>query len=124
MNKLKTLLSKLFSIFKTEVIEIPRPKEAEPPTSEPKPEHVQKGIVTGTSVYDVRIQLEKLREARIKEEFLPSPQTKRITRTHGYIPPAEQHRDAISKAMKGKGGSTYYRKVIKTSPKIKIEEKD
>jgi hypothetical protein len=122
MNKLKTLLSKFFSIFKTEkVIEIPSSKETEPPTPEPKEDT---GEWNDETCYQTWKELAKTLEEQTKQTFLPVPKTKRITRTHGYIPPAEQHRDAISKAMKGKGGSARYRKTIKTSPKIKIEEED
>jgi len=114
-------LKSLFAFKPKEVREVPRSEEAELPTPEPKPEKVHKGIVSATSVGDVRFQLEKLREQRIKEELLPSPETKRKTHTHSYTPPAEQHRDSISKFMKGKASNRYL-KTIKQSPKIKIEE--
>ena len=87
----------------------------------PKPEHLQKGIVTAASVQDIRMQLEKAKEESARKQFLPEPKTHRITRTHGYVPPAERHRDAISKTMKGKASRSYL-KTIKRSPKIKIEE--
>lgn len=67
--------------------------------------------------------LKKLEEG-VKEKFLSTPKTHRLTETHSYQPPAERHRDAISKAMKGKGGSQRYRKIIKQSPKVKIEEEE
>jgi len=98
-----------------------KPAGVEPPTPEPKT--VQKGIVTATSVYEVRKELEKLREEATRKQFLPEPNTRRITHTHSYIPPAERHRDAISKAMKGKASNRYI-KTIKQSPKIKIEEEE
>jgi hypothetical protein len=88
---------------------------------EPKLEHVQKGIVSAASVQDVREQLEKAKEEQIKKEFLPEPQTHRRITSHSYMPPAERHREAISKAMKGKASSRYL-KTIKKSPKIKMEE--
>ena len=90
---------------------------------EPKPEHIQKGIVSSASVRDVREQLEKIKEEQVKKQFLPELQTHRRTVSHSYIPPAERHREAISKAMKGKASSQYL-KTIKKSPKIKIEEED
>jgi len=68
----------------------------------------------------VEEQSQKL-EQLIKSEYLAQPQTKRLTHSHSYQPPAEQHRDAISKFMKGKASSRYLR-TIKQSPKIKIEE--
>ena len=88
---------------------------------EPKPEHVHKGIVSAASVQDVREQLEKVKEEQIKNEFLPEPQTHRRTTSKSYVAPAERHREAISKAMKGKASSQYL-KIIKNSPNIKIEE--
>jgi len=88
---------------------------------EPKPENVHKGIVSGASVGDVRLQLEKAKEEQIKKEFLPEPQLHRRTVSKSYEAPAERHREAISKAMKGKASSRYL-KTIKKSPKIKIEE--
>ena len=124
---------------KQTVIKI-KPADVEPPTPQPKtvqkseqikitniteitpkPEHLQKGIVTAASVQDIRMQLEKAKEESARKQFLPEPETHRITHPNSYTPPAERHRDAISKAMKGKV-STSYIKTIKQSPKIKIEE--
>jgi len=90
---------------------------------EPKPEHVQKGIVSAASVQDVREQLDKIKQEQIKKDFLPEPQTHRRTVSKSYVAPAERHREAISKAMKGKASSRYL-KIIKSSPNIKIEEED
>ena len=56
-----------------------------------------------------------------KQQFLPVPKSKRVTCTYTYVPPAERHRDSISKFMKGKASNRYL-KTIKQSPKIKIEE--
>jgi len=64
---------------------------------------------------------ERLKEERIKQQFLPQPQTHRKTFSKSYTPPAERHRESISKFMKGKASSGYL-KTIKQSPKIKIEE--
>lgn len=88
---------------------------------EPRPEHVCKGIVTAISVQDVREQLDKIKEEQTKNQFLPKPKVYRKTRSHSYIPPAEHHRESISKFMKGKASSRYL-KTIKQSPKIKIDE--
>ena len=74
-------------------------------------------------VHDGSIQLEKVKEEQIKKEFLPEPQTHRRTVSRSYVPPAEGHREAISKFMKGKASSRYL-KTIKQSPKIKIEEEE
>jgi len=67
--------------------------------------------------------LEHLQEEHIRKEFLPEPQTHRRTTFKSYVAPAEQHRDSISKFMKGKASNRYL-KTIKQSPKIKIEEED
>jgi len=107
-------------IIRTEPMEFHVVREVK---TEPKPEHIQKGIVSSASVRDVREQLEKIKEEQVKKQFLPELQTHRRTVSHSYIPPAERHREAISKAMKGKASSQYL-KTIKKSPKIKIEEED
>jgi hypothetical protein len=86
---------------------------------ESKPKYVY--LHLDEELRNVRLQIEKLKEEAIKEELLPSPKTKRKTHTHSYTPPAEQHRDSISKFMKGKASNRYL-KTIKQSPKIKIEE--
>jgi len=69
-----------------------------------------------------REEILKLQTDIIRKQFLPKPQTRRLTYTHSYTPPAERHREAINKFMKG--GSARYRKLIKQSPKIKIEEEE
>lgn len=84
---------------------------------------IQKGIVHACHVGVIRQELEKYYEEQIKADFLPSPQTKRKTRTHSYTPPAEQHRQSISKFMKGKASNRYLR-TIKQSPRIRIEDED
>ena len=89
------------------------------PTSQPKPEE---GTLWTKDAYGWK-QLEKAKEEQVKKEFLPKPQTHRRTTSHSYVSSAERHREAISKAMKGKASSQYL-KTIKKSPKIKIEEED
>lgn len=64
---------------------------------------------------------QRLKEEQIKKEFLPEPETHRRTTSKSYMAPAERHHEAISKAMKGKA-SFRYLKMIKQSPKKKIEE--
>lgn len=64
-------------------------------------------------------------EEREWEHWLPKPPSHpRIPRLK-RAPPAERHRKAIGKHMKGKGRlAPWYRKSIKRSPKIKLEEED
>jgi len=90
----------------------------------PPPEQIQKqnlwkpdGKITMSIKTGEPLKLEET----IRKQLLPKPKTHRITRTHSYVPPAERHRDAIGKAMKGKA-SRLYIKTIKQSPKIKIEK--
>ena len=65
------------------------------------------------------------KEELARKEWLPKPTTRRRTRSRSYQPPAEQHRKAISKHMKGKGRhAPWYRKSIKKSPKLRMEEED
>ena len=124
-RRFKEQISKFFHAF--------LPKEREEPEVEyppfiepaPKPEHVHRGIVTARSVQDVREQIDKMREEQIKREYLREPRKITRRRIHTRAPPAERHRQAISKFMKGKGKqSKYYRRTIKKSPSIRIEEED
>jgi len=70
-----------------------------------------------------RAELSKEEIAR--KTWLPEPIQKRRITTRTYQPPAERHRAAISKAMKGKGRmSRDYRRTIKQSPKVPIEEEE
>jgi len=85
----------------------------------PKPEE---GSLWTKDAYGWK-QLEKVKEEQVRKQFLPEPQIHRRTTSHSYVAPAERHREAISKAMKGKASSRYL-KTIKKSPKIKIEEED
>ena len=64
-------------------------------------------------------------EEHARRHWLPEPKTHRRTRTHTHTPPAERHRDAISKAMKGKGHfSKHYRRTIRSSSGVPIEEEE
>jgi len=66
---------------------------------------------------------EPLIEEKTREEWLPEPTTKRRHVRSRGLPPAERHRDAISRHMKGKGRfSKHYRQTIKRSSKIKMED--
>jgi hypothetical protein len=130
-------LRKIVNWFKEptyeKVIVPPTPAGPEPPTPQPETIEkrldeavkqtrvpIQKGIVQSVHVGAVRNELEKIREEQIRTEFLPTPKTRRISHPRSCQPPAEQHRDAISKFMKGKASSRYLR-TIKQSPKIKID---
>lgn len=63
------------------------------------------------------------KEQRMREEWLPKPTTKRKTRDKSHRPPAAEH--DIGELMKGKGTtSKRYRKTIKESPQLKIEEEE
>jgi len=66
---------------------------------------------------------ESLKEESQRAYWLPKPITHRVTRNHSYKAPAEQHRNAITRSMRGKSKhSPFYRKTIKKSPKIRVEE--
>lgn len=88
----------------------------EPPT--PQPESIEKRFIHAG---EIRSELEKIREENIRNEFLSTPKTNRLSHQHSCQPPAEQHRAAISKFMKGKASSRYLR-TIKQSPKIRIDD--
>lgn len=86
---------------------------------------VKVGTVKITTDIPAIEQLTKKHEEQIRKQILPEPTIHRRTLPRNAPPPAERHRAAISKHMKGKGRtSVRYRKMIKTSPKIKIEEDD
>lgn len=65
------------------------------------------------------------KEEEVRQKYFPEPTTHRRRIPHSRRPPAMEHRNAISKHMKGKGHfAPWYRKSIKQSPKIKIEEEE
>ena len=68
-------------------------------------------------------KITKIQEELIRQQFLSAPPKIYRRRIRNRPPPAEQHRNAISKFMKGKGRfSSWYRKQIKRSQYIKIKE--
>ena len=103
---------------KQTLIEI-KPAGVEPPTP-PTVYSINETVLKEVHILN---RLEKSKEESARKQFLPEPKTHRITYTYRYIPPAERHRDAIAKAMKGKASNRYI-KTIKQSPKIKIEEEN
>jgi hypothetical protein len=109
---LRKIINWLREPISNEKIVFANPAGPEPPT--PQPHLIEKQ----PSVWN---DLDKIREEQIRREFLPTPKTTRISHPHAHQPPAEQHRDAISKFMKGKASSRYLR-TIKQSPKIKIND--
>lgn len=69
---------------------------------------------------------EMTKEELARHHWLPKPKTQRKTTTRIHQPPAERHRKAISRIMSKRGGrtSSRYRKTIRESASIPIEEEN
>lgn len=115
MEAFKKVWKKICSLFK----ERPEPKWEPPPI--PK----RYAIPPKRSLQEVKEQLETLREEEVRKQYFPKPKKVYRRRTHNRPPPAERHRAAISRYMKGKSRTApWYRKQIKGSKNIKIEDED
>lgn len=119
---LKHIFHKITSFFRTEKKEPPIKDYVLRVHVKPKPEQ-QVELSPYETQTQVLNKLQKEKEKQICKKFMPEPKAKRLTHTHVYQAPAERHRDAISKSMKGKASARYL-KTIKRSPNIKIEEKE
>ena len=115
------LLERIKNFFKRKLVHVKKTTK----TQKTPVKTIKAGNITITTDIPAIEQLAKIQEEQIRKQFLPEPPKVYPKQISNKPPPAEQHRAAIKKFMKGKGHfSKQYRQTIERSKNIKIEEDD